>query len=545
MKNNNGINNLNQSNSDRAKAENKEAKKSGAVYIVGAGPGDNTLISIKALEALKKAETIIYDNLINPSLLNEAGLDAELIYAGKSGNAHTLEQEEINKLLITKALEGKTVLRLKGGDPFLFGRGSEEAEELKKAGIKYSIIPGISSALSVPASAGIPVTDRRYSSQIHIITANTQKRSEESFKSEKPDYHALSKLDGTLVFLMSFNRLGEVAAGLINAGKPVSTPIAVISDGTTQKQKKCIATLKDISLKVKQAQLKAPAIIVVGEVVSLSSQLDNFLDEYKSLPLFNKKILLTGSRYMSLKLKKLLDEKGADTVMLSLIETVPVYYKYFYKAMEELESYTWLVFTSSNGINTFFNQITGFEEADRLKYPLDLRRLQNIKIAVIGKGSADTLKKYGFIADFIPEAYSLEALSTGLVKLLKQNDRVLILRAEEAGEAINKIFEANNISFSDIPVYKTLRDYRRKAELNRILSSCDYICLCSSLGAEAYFEMVEANKKIDANAKIISIGPVTTGTCLKYEVQPLAEASPYSAEGIAGCLCRLQDNLKK
>lgn len=176
MKNNNGINNLNQSNSDRAKSENKEAKKNGAVYIVGAGPGDNTLISIKALEALKKAETIIYDNLINPSLLNEAGLDAELIYAGKSGNAHTLEQEEINKLLITKALEGKTVLRLKGGDPFLFGRGSEEAEELKKAGIKYSIIPGISSALSVPASAGIPVTDRRYSSQIHIITANTQKK---------------------------------------------------------------------------------------------------------------------------------------------------------------------------------------------------------------------------------------------------------------------------------------------------------------------------------------------------------------------------------
>ncbi|WP_276980658.1 uroporphyrinogen-III C-methyltransferase [Johnsonella ignava] len=541
--------------------------KYGTVFIVGAGPGDIKLMTLKAYECIKNADTIIYDDLINPSLLNEAVHGCELIYAGKRNGVHAMEQDEINNLLIKKAFEGKMTVRLKGGDPFLFGRGSEEAQALKNAGIEYAVVPGVSSALSVPSSAGIPLTDRRYASQVHIITARRGKYIKYDSKSVKhikgydiSDYAALSKLEGTLVFLMSFNVIDEITNGLIDAGKPKETPIAVISNGSMQGQRKCISTLKDINVKIKAEKITTPAIIVIGEVVELSYELDNFMQEYKKRPLFGKKILITASRYMASRLNKILDNYGAETVVISLIETIPLYTERFYRAMEELSSYTWLVFTSSNGINIFFDELTGIEDEtesgmpfndikDSYKYPLDLRNLGDIKIAVIGSGSASTLRKHGFNPDFVPKSYSLKALSQGLVKMLTEKDRVLILRAEEAGSDINEIFTLNNINFSDIPVYRTVKAQTRKDELKRILPLCDYVCLCSSMGARAYFEMTadktseknsfKENEDKPAENNIISIGPVTTQTCVNYGITPFAQAYPFNSEGIAKCLCSL------
>jgi len=490
-----------------------------SVSIVGAGPGDMELVTKKAMKCIQEADVIVYDNLIDISLLNYASLNTELIYAGKEAANHYLSQGSIIELLMDKAREGKYVVRLKGGDPYLFGRGSEEALALKEAGISYEIVSGVTSSIAVPAYAGIPVTDRRFVSSCHIITAH---REDEA----GIDFENISKLEGTLVFMMGLAKLHHIVQGLTLHGKASDTPVAVLSDGSRYNRRKCVGTLADIEEKVKEAKLLPPAIIVVGEVVSLSNELDNFLERYSDKKLFRKKILLTGTRYICNKIKVALADEGCDIDEISIIESVPIESDFYNNIEKYIESHDYLVFSSANGIRVFFEKLKELHN-------VDLRKLSNIKFAVIGKGSAQTLRNYGYIADFVPSSFSNKDLAVELCKQLK-GEKLLLLRAREASAELVEELEANKVEYTDVPLYETFRDYRRTFDIKRLIKNYDYVVVASSITAHTLCEMVEDKALLEG--RVVSIGPVTTGTCKRLGVEPLMSAREYSVDGIVRVL---------
>ncbi|MDO4789138.1 MAG: uroporphyrinogen-III C-methyltransferase [Johnsonella sp.] len=490
----------------------EEPKK---VWIVGAGPGDPELLTCKALRCLKEADTILYDDLLHPSLLNEAKIDAKLIYVGKKSGAHSMSQEEINALLIREAKEGGRVLRLKGGDPYIFGRGAEEAKALREQGIGFEVLSGISSAIAAPASAGIPLTHRELASSCHIIAGH---RAEE----RELDFASLAKLEGTLVFLMGLQNLAYIVKKLREYGMPPEKKICIISSASRPEQKKYLGTLGDIEKAAQKEKILSPAVIVIGDVVGLSRELD--LSEEGGEVLEGRHVLLTGSRRMVARFKPLLEERGARISAISLIEAIPIPREEYREALERIGAYAWIVFTSSNGIRAFFG------EPGEIFEDIDFRKFSHLKFAVIGEGTAQTLRKYGFHADFIPSVYSVKALAKELLAHVHKGERVLILRAFEGSEEMNRIFDREKIMYSDIKIYKTRIDERRAQELNRVVPLCDYIFLCSRMGAEALFRM--AKKRGELEKKLVSIGPYTTAACKKMKLEPLITARKHSAQGM-------------
>lgn len=488
------------------------------VSLVGAGPGDAGLFTRRGLECVRWADVIVYDNLISGSILNEARLDAELFYGGKRSSNHYLTQDQINALLVEQAKLGKYVVRLKGGDPFIFGRGGEEALELKRAGIPFEVVPGISSSYSVPAYAGIPVTQRGMASSFHVITGHEGAQK----AAEVLDYATLAKEEGTLIFLMGLKNLGKIAGKLMEHGKDKDTPVAVIQQGTTSRQKKAVSTLEHIVEEAAECGIQTPAITVVGDVVSLEGELDWFGHK----PLAGKRVLVTGTRYMVKEMEAEFDALGAETVAISVIESLPLMDDAVKDALDCIGDYQWLVFTSGNGVEIFFDTMK--------KRSVDIRKLMHLKFAAVGKNTAAALEAYGIQCDFVPTKFSGADLAKEWIPKLGKDERVLLMRAKEGSSVLPEELEKAGISCSDVALYETWVDERRRDELNRAVLEADYVTVASRSAVRAFCGMVPEYGGFDA--KVISIGPSTTKVAEELGLPVYKSASEYTASGIADAI---------
>lgn len=441
-------------------------------------------------------------------------MDAELIYVGKRADTIYKKQPEINKLLVGCASQGKYVVRLKGGDPFIFGRGGEEALALAKAGINYEIVSGISSSYSVPASAGIPVTHRGAASSVHIITGHEHPGKH----SEALDFSVIAKEEGTLVFMMGLRSLGNICDKLKKNGKYEGTPVAVVSKGMTAKQKTVFGNLLTIEDEVKKNKIEAPAIIVVGDVVEVGLHINEWQIKNDKNPLSGKRILVTGSRNMAFCLEEEFDKYGAETIAISLVETIPDYSSCDDK-LNEIEKYSWLVFTSANGVNIFFDRLRDLKT--------DVRKLANIKFAVVGTSTRKALEKYGLYADFVPSKFTSKTLADELAQILTDKDRVLIVRGKQGKNFIEDKFTSMAVDFDKICIYETIQDERRADEVRRICRDVDYIVVTSGSGARALKDMAGCEHE-----NIVVIGPVTKKDCEELGLSVKLVAKEFDAKGI-------------
>lgn len=418
----------------------------GKVWLVGAGPADVGLLTVKGKEILEKAQVVVYDRLVGAGILALIPKEAEVIDVGKRAGNHTMPQEEINCLLLEKAQEGKEVVRLKGGDPFLFGRGGEELELLIEHHIPFEIVPGITSAISVPAYNGIPVTHRDYTSSVHIITGH-KKRNEKL----ELDFEALVRLQGTLVFLMGVSALSDICMGLLQAGIDPNMPAAILQQGTTAGQKKIIATVSTLVQEVEKQEIETPAIIVVGKVCALG----NRFAWYEKKPLFGKRIIVTRPKERSGTLCGKLRKAGAEVVEMPTIKTVPIFENApLEKVFQRLREYQYLAFTSPAGVKVFF---------DMLKvHHIDIRSIGSAKIVAIGKGTQRELEERGIMCDFVPEIYDGEHLGVLLGKTVKAGERILIPRAAEGNQQlIKEIEKRTKAEITDLPIYETVYESAR------------------------------------------------------------------------------------
>ena len=500
---------------DVLKSDNK-----GMVSLVGAGPGKRDYLSIEALRCIKKADVIVYDALISPSILNEAKMDAELIYVGKRADTIYKKQPEINELLVNLALSGKYVVRLKGGDPFIFGRGGEEALALKKAGISYEIVSGISSSYSVPASAGIPVTHRGAASSVHIITGHEHPAK----PSEALDFSVIAKEEGTLVFLMGLRSLGNICEKLIKNGKNEETLVAVISKGMTAKQRTVYGNLLTIKDEVRKNNIEAPAIIVVGDVVGVGKQICEWQSKNEKKVLSGKRILVTGSRNMADSLEKEFEQYGGETIAISLVETIPDYSDCD-DIFNNLEKYSCFIFTSANGVNIFFDRLRNLR--------VDIRKLANARFAVVGTSTKKALEKYGLYADFIPSKFTSKILAEELSKELTDKDKILIVRGKQGKNFIEDKFSEMSVEFDKICIYETIQDERRADEVKRICPDVDYIVVTSGSGAIALRDMAGCE-----HDNIVAIGPVTKRDCEEAGLRVKLVAEEFDARGIVDVIVR-------
>lgn len=487
----------------------------GIVYLVGAGPGDEDLMTRKGLKVLREADVVVYDSLASSSLLNEVRDDAELIFAGKRSSHHFKKQYETNQLLIDLAKEGKNVVRLKGGDPYIFGRGGEEGQELRAAGVDFVVVPGISSSYSVPAYCGIPVTHRDYASSFHVITGH-----EGNHKNGATvlDYGTLAREEGTLIFLMGLKNLPNIVKSLIENGKDPKTPAGVLQEGTTARQKMAVGTLENIVEVVEREGIQTPAITVVGDVVSLADE----LSWYGGKLLSGQRVLVTGSRSMVERLSPLLKEEGAEAISFSLIRTEAMDTPEFDRAMADIDSYTWIVLTSANGVECFFDKLKAMRK--------DIRDFKDVHFAVIGDGTKKALEGHGIYSDLIPTAYSSKDMAAAMVPHMKPTDKVLLLRAEEANAVLPDSLTAAGIDHTCVSLYHTVVDERKADELSRLVETVDYITFASSSAVRAFVSMAGSLENV--SAKYISIGPVTTKTAEAEGLHVDRTAAVYTAQGI-------------
>lgn len=491
----------------------------GIVYLVGAGPGDEDLMTRKGLKVLREADVVVYDSLASSSLLNEVRDDAELIFAGKRSSHHFKKQYETNQLLIDLAKEGKNVVRLKGGDPYIFGRGGEEGQELRAAGVDFVVVPGISSSYSVPAYCGIPVTHRDYASSFHVITGH-----EGNHKNGATvlDYGTLAREEGTLIFLMGLKNLPNIVKNLIENGKDPKTPAGVLQEGTTARQKMAVGTLENIVEVVEREGIQTPAITVVGDVVSLADE----LQWYGGKPLSGQRVLVTGSRSMVERLSPLLKEEGAEAISFSLIRTEAMDTPEFDRAMADIDSYTWIVLTSANGVECFFDKLKAMRK--------DIRDFKDVHFAVIGDGTKNALEGHGIYSDLIPTAYSSKDMAAAMVPHMKPTDKVLLLRAEEANAVLPDSLTAAGIDHTCVSLYHTVVDERKADELSRLIETVDYITFASSSAVRAFVSMAGSLENV--SAKYISIGPVTTKTAEAEGLHVDRTAAVYTAQGIVDAI---------
>lgn len=411
----------------------------GKVWLVGAGPGDVGLFTRKGMEVLGEAQVVVYDNLVGQGILSMIPQDARCVNVGKRAGNHTMPQEQINQVLLEEAQKGLRVVRLKGGDPFLFGRGGEELELLKENGIPYEVVPGVTSPIAVPAYNGIPVTHRDYTSSLHIITGHKRKGAEYDI-----DFEALVRTKGTLIFLMGVTALGDICQGLLDAGMDPKTPAAILQKGTTAAQKRIVATVETLPKEVKRQGIETPAVIVVGKVCELAEQ----FAWYEKLPLAGWKVLVTRPRNLISSMAEKLRRKGAEVLELPAIETKPCQDQGpLAAALDQISDYQWIVFTSPTGVNVFFDEMRqrGF----------DIRRLGAAKIAAIGQGTKKALEKRGIFVDLMPEVYDGESLGRELARKLSGKERVLIPRASRGNEKLTALLRETGAKVEDVPTYDT------------------------------------------------------------------------------------------
>lgn len=476
--------------------------KTGKVYLVGAGPGDPGLITQKGLDCLAKADVVVYDHLLDERILDAAPSGAEKIYAGKEAGRHSMKQDEINRFLVAKANEGKCAVRLKGGDPFVLGRGGEEAEALKERSIPFEVVPGITSAIAVPAYAGIPVTHRGLASSFAVITGHEDpKKAGSSIDWEK----AATSAD-TLVFLMGMKNLPLIVAELVTHGRPANTPAAVIQDGTRLGQKTVTGTLKDIVNKVKKAALKAPVVIVVGKVVELREKMAWF----DNRPLAGKRVLVTRARRQASTLSRLLAERGAQPIELPTIDIQAVSdNKKLDKAISSLDQYQWVLFTSVNGVEAFFKRLNNLKR--------DARALGNLKIGAIGPATAEAIRGCGIIADFVPGVFTGEGIIAGFKDLDVSGLRLLLPRADIADNELIKGLKGLGVTVDEIVAYRTVTPVGEIAKARELLlaGKIDIITFTSSSTVTNLVAAFEGDLSALSGVKIACIGPKTADTATK------------------------------
>lgn len=414
----------------------------GKVWLVGAGPSNPGLITVRAMQLLERADVVVYDYLVGMGILGSIPQETELICVGKRAGHHSASQDEINAILVREAKLGKMVVRLKGGDPFLFGRGGEEVKILLENDIPFGIVPGVTSAIAAPAYGGIPVTDRECSSSVHIITGKGK-----DGRLPNTEYESLVKAGGTLVFLMGLGSMKQICINLIRAGMDESTPAAVVENGTSARQKRVVGTVSDLSDKANIANIQTPAVIIVGEVCKFAKD----FDWIKNLPLNGKRILVTRPKPEAENMLKRLSELGAEVAAFPTIEIKEISPNpRLREAIQNLSSSLssgWIAFTSPNGVRIFFEQIALFG--------YDIRKLARIKIAAIGSATARKLLGRGIIPDYVPETYYAKSLAEGLCKHVGTDEKVIIPRAQEGSQLLTQILTQNAISYEDIPIYET------------------------------------------------------------------------------------------
>ena len=482
----------------------------GKVYIAGAGCGNEGLITVKLKSVMEKAECIIYDRLVNESILQYMKPDAELIYMGKENVEGGELQKKINEMIVEKSREGLTVLRLKGGDPFVFGRGGEEIEALIAENIDFEVIPGISSAIAVPAYAGIPVTHRGINTSFHVFTGHMKKDGIEH------DYETVAKLEGTLVFLMGLGNLEKITENLIKHGKMPETPVAVIKNGTTAKQETYTGTLETIIEIVRENNVKAPVIIIIGEVVNLRKKIKWF----ENMPLFGKNILVTRNRDKQEEVTNKIIELGGQAINIPFINI-----EYLDFEMPDLSKYSTLLFNSLNSVIGFMRKIK------------DMRVLGHLKIGVVGKKTDEEMKKYRIIPDFYPKEYTVEKLAAESVNFTEEGENVLFIVSNISPVNEEKYTELYNRNYDKLVVYNTHKlkidsgkaeKYAKESDILMFLSSSTFESFADSINLSENSEM----KEILSGKILASIGPVTTKTIEKYGLKVGVEAKEYTEKGL-------------
>ena len=491
------------------------------VYLVGAGPGDTGLLTLKGKACIEKADVVVYDYLAAEELLKYARPDAELIYAGKKGGDHTLTQDRINALLVEKARQGHTVTRLKGGDPFIFGRGGEEIEALVAEGLDFEVVPGVTSAIAAPAYAGIPLTHRKFTSTVTFITGHEDPT--------KPDssirWKSLAETGGTLVFLMGVKNLPHIVGRLLENNMAPETPAALVRWGTTPRQQAVAGTLGTIVEDVRAAGLKAPCIIVIGDVISLREKMKWF----ENRPLFGKKIVVTRARAQASDMIARLTDLGAQCLEYPVIKTVaPDDFSRLDAAIDHLDGYDWIIFTSVNGVLFFFNRL--------LARGKDARALGNLKTACIGPVTAEKLKSYGVTTDILPENFRAESIIEAFAGESVTGKRMLLPRAAEARPVLPEELSKMGAEIDEIAVYHTVNDTDNITSLIRGLetNSVDLITFTSS-STVTNFKALLPPDRFDAltkNVTIASIGPITSETASKKGFTVHIEAAAYTIPGL-------------
>jgi len=501
----------------------KSTKQNGTVYLVGAGPGDLGLVTLRAKECTENADVIVYDHLANPEMLSWARDDAEIIYAGKEpGESRT--QHEINTLLIDKARQGKQVVRLKGGDPFVFGRGAEEAQTIADAGIPFEIVPGITSAIAGPAYAGIPMTHRAHNSHVTFFTGH-----EDPAKAESAiDYAALAKLGGTQVMLMGVERLGSITSEMLKQGVRGDLPVALVRSATTGQQETLIGTLSDIAQKTVASNFKAPAVAVFGEVVGLRDS----LNWYEKRPLLGKRIVVTRTRKQASVLSNKLRALGAHVIELPTIRIEPPSdLREFAELVQDTHIYDWIVFTSANGVEAFFGVF--FKLYD------DVREIGGVRIAAIGPATAQRMKDFHLNVDLQPEEFVAEAV----VKEFKRqgsidNLRILLVRAEKARDVLPKELSGAGAIVDEAFAYRTVLETRDTSGARRQLAQegADLITFTSSSTVENFLALGLPWPK---GMRIASIGPVTSKTARDQGLKVDVEARRHDIDGLVQAIREL------
>ena len=496
----------------------------GVVYLVGAGPGDPKLITVKGLEVLKRADTVVYDHLVSERLLDDAPRRAKLIYVGKEKNRHTKPQDAINRLLIRFAKAGKTVVRLKGGDPVLFGRGGEEALELARAGVRYELVPGVTSALAVPAYAGIPVTHRWLSSSVAIITGHE----DPTKPGQVIRWDRLATATDTLVCVMGVGTLPAITGQLIWHGRLRATPCAVIEWGTLPRQRTVTGTLATIVSRCRQADLKPPAVLVVGEVVRLR----RWLNWFERKPLFGKRIVVTRPTDRSEQLADLLEALGAEAIQLPAIELAPVQANgAFHRAMHALDEFAWVFFTSPEGIQ-WFRRLLASERRD-------LRILRGRHIGAIGPKTAASIEQLGIHVDFVPKTFSQEGMLEGLGRRQLLGKRALILSAKDSRDVLEQGLKRCGMDVVKVPIYQTAVPAALARQVREVFArSVDLVTVTSSSCVDHLVEALRAGglHRCLRQIRFASIGPVTSATVREHGARVAIEAKRSTIEALVDAI---------
>jgi uroporphyrinogen III methyltransferase/synthase len=501
-------------------------KGKGMVYLVGAGPGDAGLLTLRGAELLGRADVVVYDALVNPELLRLAPRSAAVIFDGKRGSGQAIAQEELHQLLIAKARAGHTVVRLKGGDPYVFGRGAEEAEQLAEAGIPFEVVPGVSSFVAVPGYAGVPLTHRGICSRLTLITGHEDPAKEEA----AIDWAQVARTPGTKVILMGTDRLGQIAEKLVAHGMAATTPVALVQWGTTGHQRSIAGTLGTIAQAAAQAQLGPPTVAVIGEVVKLREKLNWF----ERRPLFGQRVVVTRTREQASQLTRRLQEHGAEVLEVPTIRLEPPTRRQdVVDALLELNSYDWLVFTSPNGVTKFFEYF--------FKHFHDMRDLGGARLAAVGPATANQLKELHLQVDLMPD----EALAANIAEAFAQfesmeNLKICLLRAEVANRELPQALEALGAIVDDIACYRTVAETEDPSGTAARLSQsgADWLTFTSSSTVEhfhARFDLSALLKKFP-QLKTATIGPETSQALAALGLKPTIEAKPHTIQGLVEAL---------